>query len=856
MRSAATTASQLMLRAVRIRRHVLTLAALVSVAAGCAYYNTFYNAKQYFRQAEEQRLKRRTDRPSQAEIQNYQKAIEKAGKVIQNYPNSRYVDDAILLMGKAFYWRDQLGSAQRKFEELLTYFPDSELAPEAQLWLARCLIAQNQYDEAEKHLVALQSSKDVPGEVRDETYLLLGELYYNRQQYDEAIKAYAEAAKRIGDKRLKAQCYMRLGECATEVEDYATAAEAYRRAVRYTETLENRFQAMLNYGISLREQGKYDEAIKQFERILRDGSLKRYWPDAKYEIGEAAYFKGERDYAVRWLESVIEEHPRSEAAAKAHFLLGQIYLQDFADYKGSKEHFDKVRSAYARAEVVPEALEMSRDLDQLLKLRELVTQQEKQLARGRGGVVQVGERVRHKPGELWWVPDTTLSRRDSLMIFARIDSMVQRGIDADSAAWSLVRQDTLLYWIFHPDSMVNVYTRWVDDDSVWAEIERIQEELDQMTAAERRALAAARAAAKQRRQQPLIEAATPENVAKNKLKLGELFLFRFDEPDTALTFYMDIVEKYPDTPVAPQALYSIAYIFESIKGDTAMADSVRSRLIAKYPDTPQAEHAKRELGLVVEREGPNGARRMYLEAESLLWDEQNPQAALDTLVALVARYPGNPLSPKAVYAAGWICENVLGANEQAAEIYQTLVDKYPDTPYAKRVKALLEEFKRAQEQLQRAEELSQVASADSTAAQRADSLAAPAGDSTVVALLDTGTTENPIADTATTAETAAAEKVDTLPEPVGGPEAVQSKLTIPPQARNAVLPSTVIVQVLVDETGAVRDVRFATPLDNDALEFAAMSAVRAVRWKPGTYQGKPVRAWTQIALDFVKARGK
>jgi|YelNatPaOPRAMG01_1025707.scaffolds.fasta_scaffold00030_85 TonB family protein len=829
------------------RRYGSLLLASSLILAGCAYYNTFYNARQFYKKGEEQRLRRRTDNPTQAEIESYQKAAEKAGKVIQNYPKSRYVDDAIVLMGKAFFWQGQLGSAQRKFEELLTYFPDSDLAPEARLWLARCLIAQNEFGDAEATLNELLAGKNVPGRIRDEAHFYLGELQYARGRFREAMEAYRRAADRIDEAQLKMQCYLRLGDCASREKEHALAAESYRRAARLSQEPERRFEALRNCGIALRELGRYNEAIRTFEQILRDGSMTRFWPDAKYEIAAAAYAKGEIDYAARWLRNILQDHPRTDAAAHAHFLMGQIYLQRYADYKTAKEHFDQVRTASARAEVVPEAISLSQDLDQLLKLRELVAQQESQLARGRGGIVQVGERRRHLEGELWWVPDTTLSRRDSLIIFARMDTLVRRGVDVDSAAWTLIRQDTLLYWIFPPDSMVNVYLRWSRDDSVWAAVQRIHRELEQMTAAERRALAAARAASQQRQQQAIVEAATPENVARNKLKLGELFLFRFEKPDTALAYYLDIVQKYPNTSVAPQALYSVAYILQTVRHDTAMADSVLAKLVTRYPDSPQAQQARRELGLLAEPTGPDGARSMYLRAESLLWDEKNPRAAMDTLAELVARYPDNELAPKAIYAIGWICENVLNANRKAAEIYQMLVEKYPDTPYAKRVRPLVEEFKHAQEQAKRAEEMSRLGPAPVSPP--------PAAQAVTSAVPDTADA-HPSASSSTPAEAGSlvVELPDELPEPIGGVEAVQANLEIPPQAQNAVLPGTVIVQVLVDAHGAVRDVKFATPLRNEALEFAAMSAIRNTRWKPGTYQNKPVSAWTEIALDFLKAR--
>ncbi|HHM24323.1 MAG TPA: tetratricopeptide repeat protein, partial [Bacteroidetes bacterium] len=134
---------------------------------GCgAYFNTFYNAQKYFKEAEKKRLKqqqtarrgglnssqrrsgRAPARARQTSIPEYKKAIEKGSKVLELYPNSRYVDDALMIIGKSLYYTNDFLKAKRKFEELLKYFPKSEYAPEARLWLAKTLIALKDYDSA------------------------------------------------------------------------------------------------------------------------------------------------------------------------------------------------------------------------------------------------------------------------------------------------------------------------------------------------------------------------------------------------------------------------------------------------------------------------------------------------------------------------------------------------------------------------------------------------------------------------------------------------------------------------------------------------------------------------------------
>lgn len=46
------------------------------------------------------------------------KAIEKCAKVISVYPKSKWVDDAILMLGECYYQKHDYDKAMRKFSEL------------------------------------------------------------------------------------------------------------------------------------------------------------------------------------------------------------------------------------------------------------------------------------------------------------------------------------------------------------------------------------------------------------------------------------------------------------------------------------------------------------------------------------------------------------------------------------------------------------------------------------------------------------------------------------------------------------------------------------------------------------------
>ena len=171
---------------------IIATVIILSLFIGCgAYFNTFYNAKKIFNTAEKKRLDQekknkkaglKSNTRSVAKIAEYSKAIEKGSKVLELFPNSRYIDDALMLIGKSFYHTGDYIKAQRKFEELITLLPNSEFVPQAKLWLGNTFIAQNDFAQAKLVLNELVS-QNLDDRLSGEAQMLLGELYFNQEYF-------------------------------------------------------------------------------------------------------------------------------------------------------------------------------------------------------------------------------------------------------------------------------------------------------------------------------------------------------------------------------------------------------------------------------------------------------------------------------------------------------------------------------------------------------------------------------------------------------------------------------------------------------------------------------------------------
>ncbi|MGQ0560649.1 MAG: hypothetical protein ACT443_02095 [Gemmatimonadota bacterium] len=98
----------------RIRNLALTCAFALALGA-CGYFNSLYNARRQFSEAERQRQRGQEVGARQA----YSGSIEKAAKSYRKYPDGRWADDALYLIGRARFRLGEYPAARAAFAELL-----------------------------------------------------------------------------------------------------------------------------------------------------------------------------------------------------------------------------------------------------------------------------------------------------------------------------------------------------------------------------------------------------------------------------------------------------------------------------------------------------------------------------------------------------------------------------------------------------------------------------------------------------------------------------------------------------------------------------------------------------------------
>ncbi|TKJ40299.1 hypothetical protein CEE37_08205 [candidate division LCP-89 bacterium B3_LCP] len=651
---------------IRILTVVLLNVFIAFNLSSCVYFNTYYNAKKYFKEGEKDSENTTTGRPSTA---NYQKSIDSAARVIEYYPDSKYVDDAILLMGKSYYAIMTYPKARRKFDELLTNYPDSPLTYEARLYLGKTLIKMRRTDDGIALLNDLWLDEQTPIEVRQESRRTQADYFFDQESYYQALAEYDKLLGATKDKKERASILYQKGECHYELGEFQEAEQAYSQVSDEKPTRLRRFEANYKLALTLQQMGRLQDALKICNKLLKKDIYFSYYDRAYLAKAGVLNELGQTEEAIEIYKRILELYPRSETSAVASFRLGQIYMS-MNDFTQAEEYLAKVSSEASDSEFVEEASETVIDLQYLTTL---IT-----------GIDSLTADIDTLEYRLEWIAENSDSLSvDSSMVDSsaavQLDTLKDAGVQqagGDSPEQPGIPPKPGFQSSMPEGAMPPGYNPQYPGQFPQGKFGPGQTPGQQMPSP---AFA---------RELPTDSAEVYERIdldraelADYRFRLAEHLWTRFDDIDSANVIFNDIAGQHDYVDLRAKALLSLHYLQELASSDSAMSDSIPNILHEEYPAGEYDRWARNLLGLEPLPEPVDTVAEAYLNAENLWLEEESPSEAVDAYLLITEKWPDSDLAPQALYASAWIMENVMEDAEGAFASYDSLIAWYPESQY-------------------------------------------------------------------------------------------------------------------------------------------------------------------------------
>ena len=332
--------------------------AIFLCTGGCAYYNTFYNAQQYYEEAEKIRLQKEGKTIPITAMDKYGKTIQKCQKVLRDYPESKFRTDAFLLMAKSKFYRKDYDLAIDDIRIVTQEGNDNQIE-EAQYLRALCKWkkgnAQTGIDELTR-LLQISNSK----EIQSKCHLSLAEIAQELKDSDLAMYHLVEGARLTKNRDQKSAIYGRLAEMAFNKEDYDIAKDGYTNVITNSLSKEKIENAHLQLLKILRIQKNYKAASRKIKGMLTDDKFKRIAGNLELELVQLYRAQGEISEIETRLESIVNDYPRTPVSAEAYYLLGKIYTSQKWDLNKAKEYFDQVSKESSKSLFSPMAKSLSK----------------------------------------------------------------------------------------------------------------------------------------------------------------------------------------------------------------------------------------------------------------------------------------------------------------------------------------------------------------------------------------------------------------------------------------------------------------------------------------------------------------
>lgn len=365
------------------------LVVLLSTLGGCAYFNTFYFAKKHYNQGERRRAETAAESdivPTDA-VNSYNKAILQCKKVLNFHTGSRWVDDAVFLLGASYYGKAAFDSALTTFDDFVRSFPDSDKQAEAQYYRGLCYYEQNEFEEMESAFSeALAIDQDF--EYVDNMLYTRARTAERQLDYNRAIGAYRQLVSTFPGTDRGEDGLLEIGRLYFESEKYDSALVAYRELVAATKDEERYQTGQLQIGRSLIRLGGADEALDRLRRQLpREEGVGRgagsdYPPQVRLIMAQALNRMSRHEEAIEELAVVPEKYPSSPYAVEAQYQIGFTY-ESYMDSLTSAE------TAYGTAAKMPSRSSF-RDLarERLVELKKLIALSSQATAESEGNAAE------------------------------------------------------------------------------------------------------------------------------------------------------------------------------------------------------------------------------------------------------------------------------------------------------------------------------------------------------------------------------------------------------------------------------------------------------------------------------------
>lgn len=313
----------------------------------CAYLNHMFNAERLYDEAGEMRMARLDSVPDETEStagseerQKYDKVIEKGSRVLERFPkNKKRTAEAVFLIGESFRHKGEWGKAITKYDEYERYFADYDSMRAVEYQRAYCLYRNQEYNISRFALEPVIADKAHPYYFQGLNLLSL--LDEKGEFPDQAIAALeAVLADTSGTPFMRAKAHFRLAGLYFKKENWNKSREHYTAEEIKLLNVRERQTAAEQAAECLVNRKEYLKAADEYKALFKNEEFDTKKPFYLVRIGEITLMADRYADAFIVFQKVNSDYPRSEAASRSYYNLGDYEQTKTMNYEKAVVYYD------------------------------------------------------------------------------------------------------------------------------------------------------------------------------------------------------------------------------------------------------------------------------------------------------------------------------------------------------------------------------------------------------------------------------------------------------------------------------------------------------------------------------------
>lgn len=278
--------------------------------------------------------------------EQFELAEPKFMQLIENFPNSLFVENAWYAIGQLNYKLQNYEDSRNAFKSVLDGFPNSDFKDDSQHLIAQSFLNESNYEQAYQEFdkIATEEFKNYPDLQAEAMY----KAAYSLNQLgrdDEAISRYTNFITQFPESQYVTAAYFDQGAIYARQKDYDNARVNYELALQNTADRVLQAEIQSAIGRTYYDQGDYENAITSYTTLLEEYPESDFIAEAKLGIADSHFRLQRWNEATVAYERVINEHEEetdfipysSYQIGEAYYKLGTVQRESAQDEESREQ---------------------------------------------------------------------------------------------------------------------------------------------------------------------------------------------------------------------------------------------------------------------------------------------------------------------------------------------------------------------------------------------------------------------------------------------------------------------------------------------------------------------------------------